>query len=129
MGGANGGDGYGRCPRCGLRIDNVIVVRRGKRGYLVAYHSSRTTGGRPKYCYLGPAGAYVHVSRMYGVDIMSPFFQDYYAIAFWAFLMLDDDRKARLMSELGWLGCWRLKRPERLGGGARRRRARVDTPL
>lgn len=93
--------GYGRCPRCGLPIDNIIIVKRGKRKYIVAYHSSSTTGGRPRYCYLGPADHYVYVAGMYGLNLMSPFFQDYYSLALWALSMLDESQREEILRELG----------------------------
>lgn len=98
--GSSGSGGYGSCPRCGLPINNVIMVRRGKRRYLVAYHSSRTTGDGPKYCYLGPADQYVYVSRMYGTSLMSPFFEDYYSMALWAISMLSEAQRLEIARRL-----------------------------
>jgi len=53
------------CPRCGQEYYFIRFVTRGNQTYAYAVHGS---GKNRRYCYLGPVGDYIYVTRTHIPD-------------------------------------------------------------
>ena len=66
-----------KCPRCKAEVRSLYVKVYGGREYLYAYHRFN---GKSKWCYLGPAGKYIHAEKLLELDLAGLNFADYLEI-------------------------------------------------